>query len=71
MNSHDKQNTHLANGYRRPESISLRVAINKFLLEFLINFLCLFHVIVIVIIELNLMSCAQWKINASGLRVRR
>ena len=31
------------NGYRRPGSISLRIGINKCLLEFLINFLCLFR----------------------------
>ena len=43
------------------QSIPLRVAIYC-LLEFLINFICSFHMIVIVIIELNLTSCAQCKI---------
>ena len=35
------------------------------LLEFLINIICSFHVIVIVIVELNLISCGQCKILTS------
>ena len=52
------------NGHRRPgkvQSSSLRVLIYC-LLEFLINIICSFHMIVIVIVELNLTSCAQCKI---------
>ena len=46
---------------QKKQIIFLRVPIYC-LLEFLINFICSFHIIVIVIIELNLTSCAQCKI---------
>ena len=51
----------MATAGQERQSISLRVPIYC-LLELLTNFLCLFHVIVIVVIELNLTLCAQCKI---------
>ena len=55
------------NGYRRSDMTKhfLTVAINKWLLKFLVTFLCSFYMMVIVIVELNLTSCFQCKIYAS------
>ena len=54
----------MATADQERQSNSLRVLIYC-LLEFLINIICSFHVIVIVIVELNLISCGQCKILTS------
>ena len=54
----------MATADQERQSNSLKVLIYC-LLEFLINIICSFHVIVIVIVELNLISCGQCKILTS------
>ena len=51
----------MATAYQERQSNSLRVLIYG-LLESLINIICSFHMIVIIIVELTLTSCAQCKI---------